>query len=219
MKVAIFTEDSGVKYPEIDEYKDKIGRGRQLEDIPGFLEILKENNLDIPSDDLEDEERYREVLDDYLRPSILMFSGMFSEVRGFYEKIEDIVDVDLYVISGRYGLIKDDEEIIPYDAYVENKKGVQELDERTGFSQKILEVANDVDLSMFFMATRYIQYIIDQDLLNQIESDIIVVSGKTIIDEIDDIENVTGLKKRGVARISWQNKDKIFELLKEKYSE
>jgi len=217
MKVAIFTEDSGVKYPEIDEYKDKLGRGRQLEDIPGFLEILKENNLDIPSDDLEDEGRYREVLDEYLRPSILMFSGMFSEIRGFYEKIEDIVDVDLYVISGRYGLVKDDEKIIPYDAYVENKKGAQELDERTNFSKQILEIANDVDLSMFFMATRYIQHIIDQGLLKQIESEIIVVSGKTIIDEIDDIENVTGLKKRGVARISWQNRNEILELLEGSY--
>jgi len=153
--------------------------------------------LDIPSDDIELEEEYKKVLSEFVRPSILMFSGMFSEIRGFYEKIEDIVDVDLYVISGRYGLVKDDEKIIPYDAYVENKKGAQELDERTNFSKQILEIANDVDLSMFFMATRYIQHIIDQGLLKQIESEMIVVSGKTIIDEIDDIENVTGLKKRG----------------------
>ena len=169
--------------------------------------------MDIPSDDIELEDEYKKVLREFVRPSILMFAGMYREVRGFYEKIEDIVDVDLYVISGRYGLIKDDEEIIPYDAYVENKKGAQELDERTNFSKHILEIANDVDLSMFFMATRYIQHIIDQGLLKKIESDIIVVSGKTIIDEIDDIENVTGLKKRGVARISWQNRNRILELL------
>ncbi len=213
MKVAIFTEDSGVKYPEIHKYKGTLGRGRNLEDIPGFVETLEENDLNIPTDDLENEERYREVLKEYLRPSTLMFSGMFREVKGFYEDIEEMVDVDLYVISGRYGLVKDDEEIIPYDAYVDSKDALQGLDDRTALTDDIVEVANSVDLSMFFMATRYLEHLLDRNVFDRIDTDIIVVSGKTFIQKIDHLENVTGLSKRGVARISWQNRGKIKERL------
>jgi len=40
-KISMITEDSGVKLPPIDDYKDKIGRGRHLKDIDELTEILE----------------------------------------------------------------------------------------------------------------------------------------------------------------------------------
>ena len=70
MKVAIFTEDSGVKLPPIDEYKDKIGRGRHLKVIDELTEILESEGLDIPSDDIELEDEYNKLFDQPIKVNV-----------------------------------------------------------------------------------------------------------------------------------------------------
>jgi len=216
-KISIITEDSGVKLPPIDDRKDKIGRGRHLEEIEEFTEILEDEGLDIPSNDLELEEQYKEILTEFVRPAILMFSGMFREVRSFKRKIEEEHDTDLYIISGRYGLIKEDEEIVPYDAYMETQEDLKELDERCGFSDDMKRVVEGSSLTFLFVATRYLKYLLSIDWFEDTEGEIWLVTGKRFAENFTDHANVNVLKKRGVARISWQNREKIWGLLERRY--
>jgi len=212
-KISIITEDSGVKLPPIDERKDKIGRGRHLEEIEGLTEILENEGLDIPSEDLELEERYKKILTDFVRPAILMFSGMFREVRSFKRKIEKEYNSELYIISGRYGLVNEDEEIVPYDAYMETQEDLKKLDEKCNFSNDMKEVVENSSLTFLFAATRYLEYLLSIDWFEDINGEIWLVTGKRFAENFTDHANVNVLKKRGVARISWQNREKIMELL------
>jgi len=216
-KISIITEDSGVKLPPIDKRKDKLGRGRHLEEIEELTEVLEDEGLDIPSDDLELEEQYKEILTDFVRPAILMFSGMFREVRSFKSKIEEEHDTDLYIISGRYGLVKEDKKIVPYDAYMETQKDLKELDERCGFSDDMKRVVEESSLTFLFVATRYLQHLLSIDWFEDTNGEIWLVTGKKFAENFTDHANVNVLKKRGVARISWQNREKILELLEKNY--
>jgi len=216
-KIPMITEDSGVKLPPIDERKDKIGRGRHLEEIGEFTEILEDEGLDIPSNDLELEDKYKKILSDFVRPSILMFSGMFREVRGFKRKIEEEYNSELYIISGRYGLIKEDEEIVPYDAYMKTQGDLEKLDNRCNFSDNMKKVVQDSSLTFLFVATRYLEYLLSINWFEVTDGEIWLVTGKRFAENFTDYSNVNVLKKRGVARISWQNREKILELLESKY--
>jgi len=216
-KISIITEDSGVKLPPIDKRKDKIGRGRHLEEIEQLTDILEDEGLDIPSDDLELEDKYNEILSDFVRSAILMFSGMFREVRAFKRKIEKEYDSELYIISGRYGLVKGDEEIVPYDAYMETQKDLKELDEKCDFSDDMKRVVEENTLTFLFVATRYLEYLLSINWFEKTEGRIWLVTGKRFAENFTDYENVNVLKKRGVARISWQNREKILDLLEKKY--
>ncbi len=70
------------------------------------MDALKKANLNIPGDDTDLEDRYREALNDFIRPAWLMFAGMFGEIRKFYEILREILPTELYIVSGRYGFIK-----------------------------------------------------------------------------------------------------------------
>lgn len=219
MTIAIFTEDSGVKYPKMKR-DEKLGRGRDIEEIPNFLNTLEKENIQIPSTDLEKEEKYKKILSDFVRPAELMFSGLFKEVRNFYNKLDKITETKLYIISGRYGLVNSEKNIIPYKAYMKNQEDLKKLDKRTDFSNGMVEVANKYDLNLLFLAKRYLNFLISKQILRKINSDIFIVTGSSMKDKIYkyDIDNLRIFRKRGIARISWQNKKEIKNVIKEKYS-
>ncbi len=69
----------------------------------------------VPGFDLENEEKYRQVLSDFVRPAIDMYDGpIFRVLRGYRQCI------DVFVLSARYGVIHGDRPIIPYDAYLKD---------------------------------------------------------------------------------------------------
>jgi len=171
--------------------------------------------VDIPSDDIELEDEYKKVLSEFVRPSKLMFAGMYREVRSFKDKIEEEHDAELLIISGRYGLVKEDEEIIPYDAYMKTQRDPRKLDERQGFSEDMKKVVQNSSLTFLFVATRYLKYLLSIDWFENIEGKIWLVTGNKFAENFKDFENVKVLEKRGVARISWQNRNEILGLLKE----
>ncbi|MEI7858104.1 MAG: hypothetical protein WCH85_11480, partial [Methanomicrobiales archaeon] len=114
-----------------------MGNGIDIRKNEEINTILQKYSIPLPSDDLERETEYKNVLKEFIRPASLMFAGRFVEVKKFAEALNSQISTDLYILSGRYGLIQDNIEIIPYYADYESINQIQQLDERTYPLQKI----------------------------------------------------------------------------------
>jgi len=79
------------------------------------LGVVRSRLGTVPSFDLEREYEYRQVLSDFMKPAIEMYDGPeFKVLRRFRGC------VDVFILSARYGIIRDKDLIIPYDAYLGN---------------------------------------------------------------------------------------------------
>jgi len=79
------------------------------------LGVVRSRLGTVPSFDLEREYEYRQVLSDFMKPAIEMYDGPeFKVLRRFRGCI------DVFILSARYGIIRDKDLIIPYDAYLGN---------------------------------------------------------------------------------------------------
>lgn len=96
---------------------------RKAVDIEKVKKVLKDHGLPFPSFDLGLEEKYREVLRPFVRRASEMYTGqLFRAVRGLVDALRGMgKEVDLYIVSARYGLIRDDHEVVPYDATLRGK--------------------------------------------------------------------------------------------------
>ncbi|EMR73853.1 hypothetical protein MBGDN05_00446 [Thermoplasmatales archaeon SCGC AB-539-N05] len=213
MKITIITEDSGVKLPKIDRYRGTIGRGFKLSEHRELNNILKKNKISIPSDDIEKEEFYKKKLDDFVRPAKLMFAGMFSEVRVFYEDLKKNYDIDLFITSGRYGLINCELKIVPYDFHLKDHELIVELDKKTCFFNKIIEVTKSSDFVIILLNSNISSYLFDKHILEKLNNDAksIFVCSSEFKDKIIESGNIF-LQKTGVARIAEINRKSIKEL-------
>ncbi len=214
MKVVIVTEDSGVKLPKIDKFKGKIGRGVRLKDHEEFMKTLDQYDFDIPTNDIREENNYAKVLSDFARPAKLMFAGMFSEVRIFYEELKSKYDVSLFIISGRYGLVNAEKEIIPYDFFLENYDMIQELDERTNFYKQLLNYTNSSEVVLILLSRSYISYLFNMNLLKNVETKMIFVTSSDFKNRIIAKDNFF-FQKHGVARLSKRYREQIRDILEE----
>ncbi len=88
---------------------------------------MEKEGLPYPRDNLEMEETYKKVLKDFVMPAYEMYAGITSPLLKLVT-----CGYEVYVISGRYGLISAREKIIPYEATIDNskalKKAVEELE-------------------------------------------------------------------------------------------
>jgi len=216
MKVVIFTEDTDVKLPPINRWTGKYGRGIDITENYQIMSLQEHHNLAVPHNDIEMEDQYRKVLHDLIRPARLMFAGMFSEVRTFADTISELVQTDLYIISGRYGMIQETEEIIPYSFHIQTEQDLGTLDELTDFSSRMVDAANKYEFIILLLPKHYLLYLLKYgffDRLNR-ESSIIIVSSKKIQSDFSRYNNVDVLERKGVARIGNVNRDKILEIIK-----
>ena len=100
-KVLVVINCGKTKSVDMNIVKARLGKG------PGF--------------DLENEDEYRRLLGDFVKPAIDMYDGPeFKVLRQFRRCI------DTFILSARYGLIRGDRSIVPYDAYL-SKARVDEL--------------------------------------------------------------------------------------------
>lgn len=98
MKILVVTNCTKTKNPRPEENKA----------------VLEQHGLDIPRCDLEREQEYRRILS--TKPARELFGGSFTFVKDLVNHLRRLKnDVDFYVISGRYGLINENDEVIPYD--------------------------------------------------------------------------------------------------------
>ncbi|MCI4464797.1 MAG: hypothetical protein JHC22_03270 [Thermoproteus sp.] len=88
---------------------------------------LKSAGLSTPNMDLEREGLYRDVLRDFVKPAAEMYGGSFRKVREMAEALGRCMPADLYILSARYGLIRADEPVVPYEATL-NGLGAAEVE-------------------------------------------------------------------------------------------
>jgi cytoplasmic iron level regulating protein YaaA (DUF328/UPF0246 family) len=216
MKVVIFTEDTDVKLPPINRWTGKYGRGIDITEDSQIISLLESYNLAVPHDDIEMEDQYRKFLREFIRPARSMFAGMFSEVRIFADTLSEFVKTNLYVISGRYGLIQETEEIIPYSAHIQTEQDLGNLDKRTDFNNHMVDTANEFKFIILLLPKHYLLYLLKHgffDRLNR-ESSIIIVTSKKLQSDFSQYNNVSVLERKGVARMGKVNRDKILEIIK-----
>jgi len=216
MKVVTFTEDTDVKFPPINRWTGKYSRGIDITEDSQIMSLLENQNLAVPHDDIEIEDQYLKVLHEFIRPAKSMFAAMFAEVRTFADTLSELVKTDLYIISGRYGLIQETEEIIPYSSHIQTEQDLGTLDERTDFSNHMIDVANKYEFIILLLPKHYLLYLIKHgwfDRLNR-ESSVIIVSSIKLRSDFSHYNNVDVLERKGVARIGKVNRDKILEIIK-----
>lgn len=215
-KAIIFTDDSNVKLPEINRWKHVLGKATEIQKNSKILDALKRQNLAIPGDDINLEDRYRQALCDFIRPARLMFAGVFGEIRLFYDTLKEILPTELYVISGRYGLIREDEEIIPYSAHIEKISDLEELNNRTRFLNAMFDASKDKHFIIMCFPSHYFQFLIKKGWFERFDDEYLffIVAGGSIRSELSSYENIKLFEKKGVARIGREHQTKILDSIK-----
>lgn len=217
MSVLIITEDSAIKQPQIDKWKNTIRKGQDIEKDNELILLLNTNNLQIPSDDLGNEAVYRTTLKKYLRPAKFMFSGMFSEVRAFSNQLATLTPTDLFIISGRYGIVNQDDFVIPYSKNVKTVAELRILNTNTGFVHKIQDLMTQSPVTIFLLPSEYVKFFLLQGVFDSIPRDrsIIVVTNAQNAAILDGYPNFIILPRKGVARLGYKNWEKILHIVKQ----
>jgi len=108
LRIVVFTSAPAYMRPSV---KDR-----------GYSGALKKAGLQRPSDDLEREPLYLQAVPGFARRAREAFGGSFQQVM---KSVEDArsqgLMVDLFIISPRYGLITEKDQVLPYAASLVGK--------------------------------------------------------------------------------------------------
>jgi len=142
-----------------------------------------------------------------------MFAGLFSEIRLFHEILNENYDADLYIISGRYGLIHSEKIIVPYHYHLKTYDDLQELNDNTKFYNGIIQACTYSDYVCIFVNKLTFKYLINNNILKDIplRTRIIAVTSTQFKSQIHN-RNHFFYPRRGVARIGKENQ-KLIELV------
>ncbi|HDM05786.1 MAG TPA: hypothetical protein ENG34_00730, partial [Candidatus Aenigmarchaeota archaeon] len=129
--------------------------------------LLDKHNLPIPTDDLENERKYKEILKEFVLPASQMYEGSFKFVKELVNTLRKRGDeVDFFIISARYGLIDENTPIIPYECTFKglNKDEIRAKAERLKIYEKVLEKLQEktYDLAIFILGKDYLFTIFDK---------------------------------------------------------
>ena len=215
MKAIILTDDTKSQLPSHNRWSNRFGRGFGISKNPEILTLLKKGNASIPADDLENENKYKDILHDFIRPAKNMFGGRFSDVRTFASQLSKNITVEILIISGRYGLIDDSKEIIPYDHIIKNITQLKTLDEKNQIFSRVTDRLVDSTHLIILLPKFYIEYLIKKHFFETLPSKIItiIVTSKGLHDDLNRFENVIVFERRGVARLRSQNCEQILSLI------
>lgn len=107
---------------------------------PNIIALLKKSGLGIPGSDLEKEAQYSAALAPYVKKAKDLFKGSFQHM---VNAVQDIngksLQIDLFVISPRYGIIGLDEKVVPYRYSFArcNRADINQASARLGTKEKI----------------------------------------------------------------------------------
>jgi len=147
-------------------------------------QVLEKHGLPMPGCDLENEEKYKEVLKDFVLPAFQMYQGTFNYIRDLVKKYRERGDqVELRIISARYGLIGEETPIVPYECTFQRlgKKRNRERADKLRIYQNLLEFLgkNEFDQSVVILGKDYLLTIFDEkggiDFFRQMKTDQLVV--------------------------------------------
>lgn len=215
MKAIILTDDTKCQLPSHNKWTNRFGCGSGIAEKTEILTLLKNGNSSIPSDDLENEIQYQNVLHDFLRPAKYMFGGRFSEVRAFAAELSKSIPVEILIISGRYGLINDSTEIIPYDYSIQNITQLKKIDEDNHIFLSVKDHLSDSTHLIILLPKFYIEYLLKTHFFETLSSKIkiVIVTSRGLQTELHQFENVFVFERKGVARLRSQNCDQILSLI------
>jgi len=211
LKILVVTEDSRTVLPSRNKWRTKLGTGVNLQDHDEIKALLTAKGLQIPKNDLNNEIEYREILKEYIRPAKYMYAGIFSEIRDFIDELCPICDAEMYIISGRYGLINQDDDIIPYLYPLDSKEKVLCLDRSSDFSSKILDLCADKLILILCLQKHYIAYLEAIGWFEKIPQDktVIMVASNEFLNLSDKFKNIKFYSRKGVCRLGKRNKEDI----------
>ena len=152
--------------------------------------ILEKYSLPMPTCDLENEEKYKEVLKDFVLPAFQMYQGSFRYIRGLVNKYRERGDhVELCIISARYGLINEETPIVPYECTFQGlgKKKIREREDKLGIYEDLLEFLgkSEFDQSVVILGKDYLLTVFDEkkgkDFFNRIKTKrLVIFAGKEL---------------------------------------
>jgi len=146
--------------------------------------VLEKHSLPMPTCDLENEEKYKEALKDFVLPAFQMYQGSFNYVRDLVNKYRERGDqVKLRIISARYGLIGEETPIVPYECTFQGlgKKKIRERRDKLRIYENLLEFLgkNEFDQSVVILGKDYLLTIFDEkggiDFFGRMKTDHLVV--------------------------------------------
>ncbi|MCX8181790.1 MAG: hypothetical protein N3D12_01600 [Candidatus Methanomethyliaceae archaeon] len=106
-----------------------------------YISTLKKAGLKVPSLDIDNEPIYLEAARQFSRRARDLFQGYFKKImEGVRIARSHGIKIDLYFLSPRYGLIKEDEVILPHSAEIKGlkKKDLEEISSKL----KIAKISN-----------------------------------------------------------------------------
>jgi len=215
MKAIILTDDTKSQLPKNSSWSKKFGRGCGIAKDPQVNNLLKKENFSVPTNDLENEEKYKQILNEYKRPAKNMFAGRFAEIRSFEEKLKNLIQVEILIISGRYGLINGDMEIIPYDYSIDKQADLKDFDEKHKFLPKLKTLLSGSTHLIIFLPKIFIEYFLKKGFFDKLPNDlkIIIISSKEFEEPLKKYQNIILLERRGVSRLRNTDSDKILSIV------
>ena len=148
--------------------------------------ILERHGLQVPACDLENEEKYKEALKQYILPAYRMYEGSFKFIKELVTKFRRKGDkVQLLIISARYGLIDENTPIIPYQCTFKslNKNEIRERAKKLQIYEKLLGIIKNewFDLSIVILGKNYLLTIFDKseskDFFRELKTKELIVFG------------------------------------------
>lgn len=215
MKAIILTDDTKSQLPKHRSWSKKIGRGSGIAKDPQILNLLAKENFSVPTNDLENEEKYRQILPDFIRPAKNMFAGRFAEIRSFEEKLKKLTEVEILIISGRYGLINGDTEIIPYDYSIDKKTDLEYFNEKYKFLPRLITLLSGSKYLIILLPKVFIEYLMKKGFFDELPDNlkIIIISSKEFEEPLKKYQNIILLERRGVSRLKNKDSDTILSLV------
>lgn len=215
MKVTILTDESKIQLPEYHKWKKTFRSGSLAIKNPALISCARANDIDIPTGDLQNEQKYQKILKEFILPAKFMFVGNFSEVRSFSEEVKRKYPCELVIFSGRYGLINENDEILPYNFFIETKDELVKYDFRLKLLKKLTESVKDTTHLIIVLPKFFISYFIEKKWFEELPQNlhIIVVTSSEFETFFSNYHNISLLRRRGVARIGKKNLDVILSQL------
>jgi len=135
--------------------------------ISDIKSVLDEHHLPLPMCDVENEEKYREVLKNFILPANKMYQGSFNFVKELANQLRRRGDdVDFFIISARYGLINESTSIIPYECTFRRlKKGeIRKQAEKLKIYENLIRVlkGQNYDQTIIVLGEDYLLTVFDK---------------------------------------------------------
>ncbi|MEM0035068.1 MULTISPECIES: DUF6884 domain-containing protein [Thermoprotei] len=171
---------------------------RKHVDEKGLNSVLNNYNLPLPGFDIENEPKYREVLKQFVKPAREMYGGTFTRVMEIVDALRSYgKHVDVYIISGRYGLISENDEIVPYDAPLNkmNPSEIREWSRKRDVEEKLWNIIQrgEYDAYTIVLSEKYALAICEILRFILEKKNAIIITAKSAVDECKNKENVKAL--------------------------